>query len=96
MEKDLESTIQSVMAGLTGGNAMGGLPNRVGRQMGSPMMGEQPLPQDPTEPVNPFKPKPIGPFPSKTEAMKWEQWIKQQKDRRIIHSIIEGTFHWNP
>lgn len=41
---------------------------RVERQMGSPMMGEQPLPQDPTEPVNPFKPKPIGPFPSKTEG----------------------------
>ena len=25
------------------------------------MSGGQPLPQDPTEPVNPFKPKPIGP-----------------------------------
>ena len=29
------------------GNAMGGTPNRVGRQMGSPMMGEQPMAQAP-------------------------------------------------
>ena len=27
----------------TGGNAEGGMPNRVERQMGSPMMGEQPM-----------------------------------------------------
>ena len=31
------------------GNAMGGTPNRVERQMGSPMMGEQPMEQMPTE-----------------------------------------------
>jgi hypothetical protein len=42
---------------------------RVDRQMGSPMGGEQPLPEDPTKPVNPFQPKPIGPFPSKAENM---------------------------
>lgn len=42
---------------------------RVGRRMGSPMSGEQPLPEDPTKPVNPFQPKPIGPFPSKAEKM---------------------------
>ena len=42
---------------------------RVDRQMGSPMGGEQPLPEDPTKPVNPFQPKPIGPFPSKAEKM---------------------------
>jgi hypothetical protein len=29
------------------GNAMGGTPNRVGRRMGSPMMGEQPMAQAP-------------------------------------------------
>ena len=69
LEKDLEATIQSVMKGLTGGNAYGGMPNRVERQMGSPMGGEQPLPEDPTKPVNPFQPKPIGPFPSKAEKM---------------------------
>jgi len=51
------------------GNAYGGTPNRVERQMGSPMGGEQPLPEDPTKPVNPFQPKPIGPFPSKAENM---------------------------
>ena len=45
LEKDLETAIQAVMAGLTGGNAMGGIPNRVERQMGSPMMGEQPMAQ---------------------------------------------------
>ena len=47
LEKDLETAIQAVMAGLTGGNAMGGIPNRVERQMGSPMMGEQPMSQAP-------------------------------------------------
>ena len=41
---------------------------RVDRQMGSPMGGEQPLPEDPTKPVNPFQPKPIAPFPSKAEG----------------------------
>ena len=51
------------------GNAYGGTPNRVERQVGSPMGGEQPLPEDPTKPVNPFQPKPIGPFPSKAEKM---------------------------
>jgi hypothetical protein len=30
----------------------------------------KPLPNDPTEPVNPFQPKPIGPFPSKMADMK--------------------------
>ena len=44
----------------TGGNAAGGMPNRVNRAMGSGDDGE--LPADPTEPVNPFKPKPIKPL----------------------------------
>ena len=43
LEKDLETAIQAVMAGLSGGNAMGGTPNRVNRAMGTPMMGEQPM-----------------------------------------------------
>ena len=30
----------------------------------------KPLPNDPTEPVNPFRPKPIGPFPSKMADIK--------------------------
>ena len=29
----------------------------------------KPLPNDPTEPVNPFRPKPIGPFPSKMASV---------------------------
>tara|TARA_R100000322_G_scaffold128993_1_gene85228 strand:- start:19 stop:1611 length:1593 start_codon:yes stop_codon:yes gene_type:complete len=32
------------------------------------MSGGQPLPQDPTKPVNPFQPKPIGPLPDKMMA----------------------------
>ena len=44
----------------TGGNAEGGMPNRVNRRMGSGDDGE--LPPDPTEPINPFKPKPIKPL----------------------------------
>ena len=78
LEKDLEATIQSVMKGLTGGNAYGGMPNRVERQMGSPMGGEQPLPEDPTKPVNPFQPKPIGPFPSKAEKMDTDMETKSE------------------
>jgi len=42
LEKDLETAIQAVMAGLSGGNAMGGTPSRVNRAMGTPIMGEQP------------------------------------------------------
>tara|TARA_R100001086_G_scaffold238599_2_gene163465 strand:- start:56 stop:1330 length:1275 start_codon:yes stop_codon:yes gene_type:complete len=53
----------------TGGNAMGGMPNRVNRQMGTPREGEQPLPEDSTKPVNPFQPKPIKPLPDKGMAM---------------------------
>jgi len=50
-----------------GGNSMGGTPNRVNREMGSPKTGEmaddpKPLPEDPTKPVNPFGPKPIKPL----------------------------------
>ena len=40
--------------------ANGGL-MRTNYAMGS---GDEPLPEDPTKPVNPFGPKPIGPFPS--------------------------------
>ena len=45
-----------------GGNAEGGMPNRVNRRIGTPRDGEQPLPEDPTKPVNPFQPKPIKPL----------------------------------
>ena len=31
------------------------------------MSGGNPLPEDPTKPVNPFQPKPIGPLPDKRE-----------------------------
>jgi len=31
------------------------------------MSGGQPLPEDPTKPVNPFQPKPIGPLPDKRQ-----------------------------
>ncbi len=34
-------------------------------------------------------------FNSKTEAQKWENWIKSQKDRSIIEKIIENNFNWN-
>jgi len=41
--KPSEAEVQSVIKMITGGNAEGGMPNRVERQMGSPMMGEQPM-----------------------------------------------------
>jgi len=34
------------------------------------------------------------PFPKKTQAMKWERWIKDQKDRALIQRIIAGHFEW--
>jgi len=43
LEKDLEKTIELVLQGLSGGNAYGGMPNRVDRAMGTPEMGEQPM-----------------------------------------------------
>jgi len=33
-------------------------------------------------------------FPNKTQAMKWERWIKNQKDRALIQRIIAGRFEW--
>ena len=39
--------IEKYLKYTSGGNAMGGTPNRVERQMGSPMMGEQPMEQAP-------------------------------------------------
>ena len=40
-----DKEIDKIIARIRGGNAMGGTPNRVERQMGSPMMGEQPMVQ---------------------------------------------------
>ena len=40
-----DKEIDKIIARIRGGNAMGGTPNRVERQMGSPMMGEQPMTQ---------------------------------------------------
>ena len=54
-EKEIQDIIDRVR-----GNSEGGMPNRVNRRMGSDDDGE--LPPDPTEPVNPFKPKPIKPL----------------------------------
>jgi len=50
-------------------NAAGGGLMRTNYAMGSDDE-PKPLPNDPTEPVNPFRPKPIGPFPSKMADMK--------------------------
>jgi len=44
-EEDLIE-IENNLQGFMGGNAMGGLPNRVDRQMGTPMMGEQPMQEE--------------------------------------------------
>jgi len=41
-----DKEIDKIIARIRGGNAMGGTPNRVEREMGSPMMGEQPMQQE--------------------------------------------------
>ena len=56
-EKEIQDIISRVR-----GNSEGGMPNRVNRRIGTPRDGEQPLPEDPTKPVNPFQPKPIKPL----------------------------------
>ena len=60
--EEFQSAVDAMVSVLLGGNAEGGMPNRVNRRMGTPRDGEQPLPEDPTKPVNPFQPKPIKPL----------------------------------
>ena len=45
-EKEFQSAVDAMVSVLLGGNAEGGMPNRVDRAMGTPMMGEQPINQD--------------------------------------------------
>jgi len=46
----------------------------------------KPLPNDPTEPVNPFRPKPIGPFPSKMASVD-EPFYRDSEADRDEHSF---------
>jgi len=46
----------------------------------------KPLPNDPTEPVNPFRPKPIGPFPSKIASVD-EPFYRDSEADRDEHSF---------
>ena len=43
----------------------------------------KPLPSDPTEPVNPFRPKPIGPFPSKMAEIPKDLGLEKAKEMFI-------------
>ena len=43
----------------------------------------KPLPNDPTEPVNPFRPKPIGPFPSKMAGIPKNLDLEKAKEMFI-------------
>ena len=43
----------------------------------------KPLPNDPTEPVNPFQPKPIGPFPSKMAGIPKDLDLEKAKEMFI-------------
>jgi len=43
----------------------------------------KPLPNDPTEPVNPFQPKPIGPFPSKMAEIPKDLDLEKAKEMFI-------------
>jgi hypothetical protein len=54
-EEDLIE-IENNLQGFMSGNAMGGLPNRVDRQMGTPMMGEQPMQQEAQMVEQPMQP----------------------------------------
>jgi putative endonuclease len=34
-------------------------------------------------------------FPSKIDALKIERWLKQQKSRSLLETIVQGDFHWH-
>jgi len=59
-------------------SAKGGL-MRTNYAMGS----DEPLPEDPTKPVNPFQPKPIGPFPSKMADIPKDLDLEKAKEMFI-------------
>jgi uncharacterized short protein YbdD (DUF466 family) len=74
------------------------------------MSGGQPLPQDPTEPVNPFKPKPIGPvLPDKRQMAAFGgiigvdgrrqygigSWFQKAKDK-VVDDLIPNEIKDNP
>ena len=63
------------------GLAEGGL-TRTNYAMGSDDE-PKPLPNDPTEPVNPFRPKPIGPFPSKMAEIPKDLDLEKAKEMFI-------------
>ena len=66
--EEFQSAVDAMVSVLLGGNAEGGMPNRVNRAMGSGEDGE-PIRPDPTKPINPFGPKPTGPvLPDKKMA----------------------------
>jgi len=56
--------------------ANGGL-MRTNYAMGS---DDEPLPNDPTEPVNPFRPKPLGPFPSPSKMADMKSYSDYYKN----------------
>lgn len=60
-------------------SAKGGL-MRTNYAMGS---DDEPLPEDPTKPVNPFQPKPIGPFPSKMAEIPKDLDLEKAKEMFI-------------
>ena len=63
-------------------NAAGGGLMRTNYAMGSDDE-PKPLPNDPTEPVNPFRPKPIGPFPSKMAEIPKDLGLEKAKEMFI-------------
>ena len=63
-------------------NAAGGGLMRTNYAMGSDDE-PKPLPNDPTEPVNPFRPKPIGPFPSKMAGIPKDLDLEKAKEMFI-------------
>jgi len=68
--------------------ANGGL-MRTNYAMGS---GDEPLPEDPTKPVNPFGPKPIGPFPSDMAGIPKDLTLEDaEKIYRKVFQIPENT-----
>ena len=66
--------------------AKGGGLMRTNFAIGSGDEDPKPLPNDPTEPVNPFRPKPIGPFPSKRASVD-DPFYRDSEGDRDEHSF---------
>ena len=57
----------------------------------SKMSSNQPLPQDPTKPVNPFQPKPTGPVLPKEEGLLPKVENLTNEDKAVLSTVLSPS-----